>query len=397
MPEYIYDPVVTDEDALEAEALEYIQSRWPDFEPPEGSLVAWLIAACTRIIAEARDVAADVPAAIFKYWGTRVIGLPPVEATASVVDSTWTFVDNPAGRTIEQGTWVVIEGANGEPLTFEVTADVVVAAPNLATPAGAVSLRSIDTGVSTAGLGGPGTVVEPQDSIVWVDTITLTGETIGGTDEEEDEAYLDRLSARLTLLSPRPILPIDFVLLARDIAQQNGVEIRAVALDTYNPNTATYNNEATITLAVILKDTGANVAGAIKTAIDDGLQEMRQVNFNVFVIDPTRSTVDITFAGKAHPNYEPADVEARAEAAVTDFVTSTNWGKIFGAEQESWENATSVRLQAIATVLNNVEGFAYYTSITIGLNGGAQAAADTALPGAAPVTDPGVIAGTVTA
>src|SRR6187397_950462 len=99
MAEFIFDPIQTDEYQLQDDAFEYIKTRWPEWEPDEGNLEAWIIAACARMVAEARDVGSDVPLAIFRYYGERVIGVPPSEATRSSVSSTWTLSTNPAGRT----------------------------------------------------------------------------------------------------------------------------------------------------------------------------------------------------------------------------------------------------------------------------------------------------------
>lgn len=395
MPDYIFDPLETDVDQLQQDAFDYIQVRWPDWKPEEGNLETWLIGACARIVAEARDLASDVPPAIFRYFGKTVLGLPPVDATPAQVDSTWTFVSNPDGRTIEAGWLVGIPDADGEITAFEVASEVTVASGDLT--AEVVTLIAVDEGADTSGLGGTGVTVDALDERDWINTITLTGITTGGIDAETDDQYLDRLSARLTLLAPRPILPRDFELFAKDTAAQLGVTVRVLALDGYNPANQTFNNERMIAIAAVDDASGANISGGVKTAIDNDLQEQREVNFIINMMDPTRTTVDVTFVGKALPGADPDEVESAGISAIQDFLNPNNWGQPASGEERRWTNQPVVRQQDLSTVLNMIEGFDYWTTLTIGLNGGAQTSADHNLAGDAPLPTVGAINGTVTA
>lgn len=396
MPEYIFPPDPgEDPDRLQQAAFDFLQARWPNWEPAEGNLEAWLVAACARMVAEAATVAADVPAAIFKYFGASIAGVPPIEERAAEVSSTWTVRTNPAGRTIAAGTLVGIPDNSGEVQPFEVVNSVTVATGSLTTAAGAVLLRSLDRGAYLSGLGGNGVVVQPIDSQTWYNTVTLTSVTTGGRDAERDDAYLDRLSARLTLMAPRPILPRDFALLAIDIASQNGVNARAVALDGYNPANNTSNNERMVAVAMIDAVTGGDLSQGVKDAVDAGLQAQREASFIVNIMNPTRTTVDVTFQARVLPGRVVTEVRDSAIAAVRDYLQPFNWGKPAGSAAKEWNNQTVVRYLELATVLNNVEGLDYVTSLTIGLNGGAQTAADQNLTGAAPVTTPGAITGAV--
>lgn len=395
MPEYVSAPITTDVDLLEQEAYDYIAVRWPNWVPSESNFEAWLIGAVARMVAEARDVASDVPTSIFRYFGASIMGIPPIDATTSTVASTWALKDS-LGHTIEAGTLVAINDLDGVPIAFEVVSDVIVPAASSSTAAGEVTLRSIEAGGDKSGLGGVGMVVPLIDAIEWVNTVTLTGSTTGGVDAELDSDYLNRLSARLTLLTPRPILPRDFELLAVDIAAQNGTTARALAIDGWDADLGTGSHEKTITVFMVDNDTGADVPSGVKTAVDTELQSQREVNFLVYVRDPTRTTVDVTFTAKATTGSDVATVEAAAEAAVASYLSPANWGRPdFGAEG-TWTNRAVVRYLEVAAVINAVQGIDYVTALTIGLSGGAQTAADHALTGAAPITTVGAIAGTVT-
>jgi hypothetical protein len=390
--DYIHDPLDTDEDALQQDAFDYIATRWPDWTPRDGNLEAWLIGACCQIVAQAMDVGADVPPAIFRFFGQVVLGIPPIDPTPSIVSATITLVDNPDGRTIETGNLVGIEDPDGDMVPFEVVNPVTIAATVLTTAAGGVLLRSIDDGAETANLGGVGYVATDLEAFSWISAITLTGSTSGGQDGEEDPDYLNRISARLTLFDAPPVRPEHYELLARDIALRNGVRIRALAIDGLNPTTHTTNNERMVAVVVIDADTNADVSGPVKSAIDTELQGAREVTFVVNVIDPNRTAVDITFVGVARAGYDPVQVHDDAIAALESWITA--WGTV--TETQEWVNTIVVRHQDVSTVLNNVAGFSHWTTLTIGLGGGAQTAADHTITGDAPLATVGTLSGTVT-
>lgn len=400
MADYIVDPIETDPDVLELQAYDRLQARWAGWVPNNNNLETWQISVLARMVAEAMDVAANVPPAIFKYLGRTVFGIPPIEAVAARVNSTWTVTDNAGGRTILAGWTVLIDDPIDGPVVFSVISDVVLPAGNLSTGVGEVVLQAVDEGEVGNGLGGLGITAQQYDPpITWITGITLTSATGGGADEEDDDTYLDRLARKLTLLTPRPILPRDFEILAADVAAQNGVTARVLALDGYDPVGATFSNERMVALYIVNALTGANLASPVKATIDAALQALREVNFVVTVNDPTRTTVDITAAAKALPGYLPADVKASAESALQAYFDPANYGipvDESAASLTTWLNKPIVYHQDVSTVVNNVPGFDRWTTLTIGLNGGAQAATDQALPGAAPITLPGVITVTVT-
>lgn len=394
--DYIFDPIETDWNALQQDAYDFLSEKWPGWVPNDSNLETWQIAALARMVAEATDVASDVPPSIFKYFGSTILGLPPIGATSAVVGSTWTLGENPDGRTIEEGTLVAIEGTDGAMITFEVVGDVEVAAGVMSTVVGEVQLRSQETGSDANNIGGVGYVAELIDPLDWVDSVTLEGTTLGGADEEDEFVYLDRLRRRMTLISPRPVTAKDFEVFAVDVAAQNGVAARALAIDGYDPVTDTFDNEKTVFVVLADASTGADVPGPIRDAVEAEILDKREVNFITNVGNPTRVTVDVTFVGIAEPGFDPADVEIRAVQAINDYLAPQNFG-VSTSEGGGWVNREAIYRQDISTVLNTVIGFDRWTTLTIGLNGGAQTADEEfAIVGVAPLTASGVIDGTVT-
>lgn len=393
MPEYITDPIETDATTLEDDSVAWLQSRWPDWTPSENHLETWLIMAFSRMNAEARDVASLAPPEIFKFLGQSILGVYPSPAGNATVGSTWTVVDNPTGRTIEAGTLVSLDDPDGNPTAFEVVSAVDIAAGTLSTAAGEVQLQATEAGSNANNLGGVGTVADMIDNLAWVDAVTLVGATTGGTDEEDTDSYLDRLSSRLTLLTPRPVLPRDHELLAVDLARQAGTEVRALALDGYNPADDSYGNERMVTVALSDANTGDPVSAAVKTYVDDQLQNLREVNFVENVIDPTYTTVDVTAQIIVRDGYVEADALADAIDAVTSSLQPYNAGRDPDTSSTSdWNQIAAILRQDISTTINNTQGVLRWTVLTIGLNGGAQTAAEEfPLAGAAPLPRPGAI------
>lgn len=454
---YIRVPITVSPDEMFQRMVDSIRAVFPQWNPNEANLDVWIMRSWAAEGSEIAEMASDVPDDIFRYLGSSILALPPLQATNATVGSTWTMRDN-AGYTIPADTIVGIRNTAGELIPFRVDADVIVPAGSTATAAGAVTLFAVDAGVAANGLGIAGTDAELIDVLDFVSVVDLTGTTNGGQDAEDNSAYLDRLAAYTRRLSTRPILPADFEALARDVV---GV-YRALALDGYKPDagaftgnttsgsptiavvstfanitvgseisgagisagskvlsvntgaatltmdrnatatattvaltsTGTYNNERLLSVAVIDQG-GNNLSAGIKTAVDDLMEVNREVNFDIRVIDPTRTAIAVTFAAKALPGYQLADVDTRSEAAVAAYLEDASWGAD-PLDPRSWRNITSVRYFNIAQIIEGVEGLDYLTSLTIGRQGGAMGTVDVPLDGAATLATAGTIAGTIT-
>lgn len=371
----------TDWDTMVAEALDYLVANVPGYVPREGHVEVWLIEAILRHVAESKQLTVLVAAEIFSYFGQSLLELPTIEAAPATATSTWTAIDS-EGYTVPAGTLVAKRTAGDTLIAFTVDADVVIAPGSATTGAGAVALTAVTDGTEANGLSGD---LELIDSLAFVDTVTLAADTSGGVEAETAADYRDRLVEELRLSSPRPILPADFSVLAKRVA---GVA-RAVTLDGYNPNDATTNNERMVTVALVDED-GANVSAGVKTAVDDYLEGLREVTFVVWVMDPIRTVVNISFTVKAKADADANAVEADTEAAVAAYIDPANWG---GGDEDppTWRNETTVRYLEVASVINAVDGVDYITALTI--NG---VAANLALGGVISLPTVGAIVATVT-
>ena len=386
--EYIAAPIDTDPADLLNDAYTYIQTIIPGWTPSDGHLDVWLLQSISSIASESRDVASGVTRDIFRWYGAYLLGIQPLDATAATSTTTWTMTDT-GGYTIFAGTQVAITDPDGNVIPFVTVDDIQIFPGSLATAVGAVAIMAAEPGEDGTGLGVSGDIIDLLDPLAFVDHVRLEATTSGGQDAELDDVYLNRLSAQLQLLAPRPILPQDFAAFAMNIP---GV-YRATAIDLYNPNTATYNNDRTVSVAV-MDANGAACSTAVKNAVDADLQARREVNFLVFVIDPTYTTIKVTANVQGLKGLGQTTLQADITSALQSYLSPANWGTS-ATNPQVWINSVYVRYLEISNVINNVAGVDYIISLTIGAGAGAMGTSDITMTGVAPLPTPGAMSVTV--
>jgi hypothetical protein len=364
---YIDVPFERSVDDMVDEALAFLAARYPNWTPQEPHLEVALVEELARLVHEGMTVAAQVPRAIFRYYGQSLLDLPPVDAAPATMTTTWTMVDA-AGYVITAGTAVGFRVSADVVVPFVLAADLNVA-PGTVVVADVVLVALEDGAQHNGYAAGP---LEQVDQLAAVAAVESTAPSAGGVDAETDDEYLDRLADELTLWTPRPILGPDFAKLARRVA---GVH-RALGLDNYDPDLGTWDNERTVTVAIV-DELGADLPQATKDAVSDYLEGFREVNFVVPVIGPTYTPVTVSWAASREDGYTDLDVLTRGEAAVEAYLSAATWA---GGDESppTWRDEPLVRYLEVATVLNNVAGLKHVTSLTI--NGGTV---DVALAGPA--------------
>jgi hypothetical protein len=382
--DYISLPVETDPDELAEIAFDYLRGAIPGWDAAEGNIETWLVRACARIIAEARDVAADVPPSIMRWFGTSLMRLPPLPARTATATSTWTLADE-VGYTIPAGTPVLLRTSGNDGVVFNVLAPVVVPAGNRTTALGEVQLVAEEPGALPDGLTAA-TPVELIQSLEFVDRVELTVAPAGGADAEDDDAYLDRLASHLELLSPAPIVPRDFEVLALSVP---GVR-RALALDGYDKDTGRYGNARTITL-VVCGPGGATVGSTTTSELTRLFARSREVNWKISLAAPVVRAVDAHFEATVWPGYQPAEVMRAAQARLELFLSPDTWGSPPTGERQRWIDEPRVRYLAVAQVLQQTEGLRALTLLRIARQETPLATSDVVLEGPGTLTRPGVI------
>lgn len=383
---YIEPDIGDDEATILTDITDRLEAAFPGWLPVRGGLIYILASGIAFVLAEFYAVLRLMGRSIFRVYGREVAQFAPTEASPSTATSTWTSAT--LSFTVDAGTLVGIDDGAGGLIPAEVVDDVSTTDGS----AEGVELITQETGERTAGLTGPVVVL---DALGYDPTVVLDAATVGGQDEEQDEAYLSRLSERLQLSSDDVILGEDAAILAR---QTTGV-YRALAVDNYNADTDDDAAAGHITVATQAADGGAVDAG-VNTTVQAAIEAATVLGLTVHVVDVQRQQVKVDYDGVAYAGYDAADVETRVDAAIAAYLASAGWGQLPFEGERSWVSEPTVRYLEVAQAINQVEGFHYLTSLEIALQAGVLGTSDVTL-GALPWIvaqpgTPGTITGTVT-
>lgn len=237
MADFVQVAIVTDPNALLDSGIDAINTNltnagYPNWSPSDATLSVILMGVISQWAADVANVAATVSPAIFRAFGTQLCNIPYIQGGYASVSTTWTFT-SPApsgGYTIPAGTGVIIDGS-----AFYTQSDVTTT-----TGATSIAITIVASAIGSAynGLGGVNEVVDPIDQIDWVSQVTTAGPSSGGTDQETDSDYEDRLANLLTLQAPRPITASDYASMVLSLlcVLQTGITVgRATSIDGWYP------------------------------------------------------------------------------------------------------------------------------------------------------------------
>lgn len=399
--------------------------------PNNANLEIIALNAVAQMAADTANVAATAVPAIFRTYGTKLLGVDYGQGASATVVTTWALADT-VGHTIPGGIAVTIAD-----LVFYVESDVIVL-PGASTAT--VLLVAADAGTLYNGLASP---IVPVDQIDWVTSIVATGSSSGGADAEDDDAYQNRLTTELALQAPRPITASDFAAMAMAVPSTivpSGVVVgRATAIDGYDPSahtftgnttnanatvasvssftgvtvgsmlsgtgiqagttvlsintgastlvmsktatatgtgvsitaTGSYGNSRTVT-TFVTDPTGVALSSPTMTAIANWLASYREVNFLSYVVAPTYTTVYVTFKVKVLPGYDSAATVAAAQSAVLAYLNPQTWGGASASNGgNQWLNSAQgfnvVRYNKLLGIIEQVPGVDYVPSGSTGL------------------------------
>lgn len=388
MAVYVNVPIETDADALSQDAFDFLEDKTDgEWEPHDGQLDTWQLTANARMAATLRDLASDVPASIFRYFG-QLVNIQPIDSVAATATTHWLATDT-AGHDIPAGSHVAVTNASGDLVDFTTTVDAII-------PVGddhvdGVPIIATDEGSAANGIGTIETLgLTLLDNYAYIQAVTLEVLPSGGIDAESDEDYLSRLTSNLQLMSPRPILPEDFAVIARNTP---GIG-RALALDGYDPVANTFGHARMIGISAI-DLAGNDVPGDVFNQVIANLTALREVNFLVNKVNPTRTTVDIQYDVTLWPGWDKPDAQTRINAALGLMLNQATWGMPPFGDVAAWISTTVVSLNAVIAEIAKVEGVKTVNQVLMRKGAAAYAAADVALDGAAALANLGAVAGTV--
>lgn len=298
--------IENDATSAELEIYEVAEGLIEGWEPAAGSPEVWLAKAFARLSSIVRQQAAESSAAMFKRFGETIASVPPILAAPASVNSTWTMINN-AGYSITAGTKVTIASSGESAVAFEVVETVVIPEGSTATASGAVALRAVIPGSEGNGLTANPIPSDSTAATSALSTIILTGVTSGGVDEEDEDAYLNRLTEELQLLSLSLIVAADFAKDARSLA---GITA-AICLPGYNGETSGQALYAT----VFAKATGGAAPSTLKLEELQARQQAKVPSGVIVVAKAAKYTSVIVSAEVVSaPGFTPATVKSAVEA-----------------------------------------------------------------------------------
>jgi hypothetical protein len=344
---------------LEQEGLELLEAALEGWDPAAGDQLFWANKAFSRLNAGVYGQAAKMERGAFKRFGEAIISIPPVQAAAATVESTWTMIDA-AGYTIPAGTQVTIT-ASGETAVGFVTVGDVVVAPE-ATMA-TVLLQAIETGVVGNDLPATeGVKPELSDALSFVKEITAEGVSAGGVDEEGEDAYLNHLVEEIQTFSTSLILPRDFEIDARSVA---GV-FRAKCIRNYDA--AKKEEGVALCQSVFPIDAAGN---PLTTPAKETLlvrQEAKLLtDVQHHVADPEYTEVHVATSIVVQTGFDPATVIAAVKGRLAEYFDPAKWGlPTQGDSGSGWENRTSVYRLELVSEEDRVGGVDRVVSVLLG-------------------------------
>lgn len=367
----VYEPpdVELDEQAIAQQVFDDLATRSPGWVANDGNLDTWLIEAFAAVGAAIRTLAADVPAAIFRTYGTQILGIPIAPPLAAQGTAHIEVTDS-QGYTIEAGTQIALYETGSTQVGFETASDLVIAPGAFA---GDVAISCLVDGAIGNGLSGQADVLDP---IAWITLVTVAEPTYGGDDGETDNTYLDNLSILLKLVAIRPVLPQDFA----TIALQNPAVGRAIAMDGYNPDDGSWGNERMVTL-ILTDPNGLPVSADVKATIQTQLEAAREVNFVVNIMDALYENVDVTANANGFPQFRNSATASNIVAELDNFLSPATWrlgtlsadmaaGEVIPPPTTNYTPTTPagrqvVRLNEIIADVDRVSGVDWVNAVTI--------------------------------
>lgn len=152
--------------------------------------------------------------------------------------------------------------------------------------------------------------------------------------------------------------------------------------------------ERTVSVACV-DENGDKIPPATVTAVDAYLEANREINFVIWEVDPTYSTIQVAVAVHIITGFAQADVSANLVTAATNFLKPSVWGRdptyTDVSSETTWIDTPILRYNEMMTALSNVEGVDYVSDLQIGFQGGTLVRTDLTLGQPAALTKPGTI------
>jgi hypothetical protein len=299
----------------------------PGWNSADADLLVIFLTTVAQIAADLNTATSQVLPAIFRAYGTQLLGIPYNNGSSAMVSSTFNFTTaapDSVSYLIQGQTAVTVSGQ-----IFYTAADYTA---NEGDISAAIQLVASDTGTAYNGLGGIGDSypdVQLLNGINWVSTVQTNAVSSGGTDQETDEDYGNRLAAVLKLQAPRPITASDFAdFVVSDIAEAaTGVAVgRSTAIDGYYPVARTLSTGGTGPTPLTL--TGSLTSGSAAATITTPPYPLA-IPFPSATVTGTGIPSSTTILASPAPTATSFSMSANASANETnETITVTAWQSV---------------------------------------------------------------------
>ena len=371
--------------------LNAMQAAFPSYSPSSADLEYIQAQIFASWAASCAQLCNSGATELFRQFGTQLLALPYQQGTSAQAIVTVTAQDT-AGYTLPVGTQITLT-LSGVQIAFQTASTLTITAGN---SSGTVTVVAVQTGSAANGAGSPAALVS---QINWVTGVTISTVASGGVDQEDDDAYVQRLAQTLQLLAPRPITASDYATMALNFTPAAGTDQeevgRAAAVDGYDPltsmggyqplggNTGSYNNEREVTVCVTDASGNALNSDTI-TAVGTYLAALREVNFIVNVLSPNYTTIYVACTVKAVQGYTAAAVQANVQTALLAYLTPANFNLPQGA-LSGWTNLTTIYISKVTGVIMNTAGVDHIVSLAVDVNSNPTNTNDLPLSGPFPL------------
>lgn len=334
-----------------------------EWQPMDGSPETSIAEAVGIVLATAMSLIQDQERNDFAEFGDLILNTRRGSAEPAQVTGRWTFATG-GQHFIPDGSETVIDTATNEPVAFATLGDVTFTGTEVDIP-----MVAVEPGAITNGLTG---LTREWEAIPYVSAVTFIGTSAGGADEEERDAYLEKIVRRARRMKLVPTVTDDYA----DTAIDHPSVDRAVAvrlLDADNP-TDPPSTPGHVTVYVV-GAAGANLSAQIKGEVLESMTaEDRPLSVTPHIEDPTRTDVTIAVSVRLTVGADEDATVAAIQAAIELAYSEANYGRDLTAPGR-WRAPRSVAERTInaydvAASIDDLLGIAKIETVTV--NGGSS-------------------------
>ncbi len=383
----IYDKTTT---SILNESIAAAKLVIPEYVPEAGQTEVMLLEAMAyqtaKLVAAANRLPGATVETLLKLFGvTRSNG---VKATATI---TVTAKDT-AGYTIAVGTKFANFASGGSTYVYALDADLTIANGS-STATGAVTANAVGTAFNSPSNGDS---LQILTTAPYVSSTVFASKPANGAAAETDATYFARATNLLQSYSSALTTTAQ---METHVLANYGAAYRCKAHDKRrtrdrDTTSSTYTTHEGYVLVAVASEningfsnaaTDLPLSSAAIATIDTDLEDRTPAGLKVEVINAEISTITVTATVAKIASYASSTVMTSVTAALDNYLDPDKW---------AWSQ--SVRVNEIISLLDQVDGVDYVTSVSLAATGNATVSGDVTLTNLGTLTVPGTHVITVT-